>query len=136
MLKELASSIHSLKVVLRDEQRLIALFWLTELPQYGNHGNVTDGRLLKEKEQLAGELMGMRSKYSHLKRELKSMQHKLEVRRPATTPAPQSPSSPARCHCGLLEKYNLLKQELKAAYEILETNNRRKEKIEKAIAKE
>jgi len=67
---------------------------------------------------LAGELTGMRSKYSHMKRELKSMYHKLEVRRPGVHSASQS--HPACCQCGLLEKYKLLKRELKAAHETLE----------------
>ena len=55
MLKELAGSIHGLKVGLRDEQRLIALFWLSELPQNDNQGNLNDCRLLKEVLPSSGE---------------------------------------------------------------------------------
>ena len=76
-----------------------------------------------QNEQLAGELTGMRSKYGRLKKELKSMQHKLEVRRPPVEPAASPPCQPcACCQCGLLEKYKMLKGELKAAYNTLEVS--------------
>ena len=57
LLKELAGSIHGLKVVLRDEQRLVGLFWLSELPPRDKHGNFSsDSRLLKEVQPFTGEI--------------------------------------------------------------------------------
>ena len=75
-----------------------------------------------QNEQLAGELSGMRGKYGRLKKELKSMQHKLEVRRPPDHLAAPPCQPCACCQCGLLEKYKLLKGELKAAYYTLEVS--------------
>ncbi|XP_041368382.1 uncharacterized protein LOC121382823 [Gigantopelta aegis] len=78
-LKELAMSVENLGICLDEENRLLAAFWMSELPPINARGEFYDSKLAAENDSLKGELVRLKSKYDFANRMIQSTEERLHA---------------------------------------------------------